>query len=756
MKKNIKKEKTKSNFQWRDYDFIFIPITITILVYFISLFYGFRNFDEDNLIKDFYVRKTFSEYVEKLLFLHLGGVSEAHGFTFSGIKNTHVCILGLPSIYLINFLFQAKPFLYHFWGLFLHCIALFFFTWFCFNFTQNKQIAMFSGLIWSIHPTNVEPIIWATNWLQLLGAAFYFFTLNKISFLIRTSLINQISPATTIFIFFITLIQILFTEHTITIPFAILITAFYQLKSFTKALKISLPSFIVIAGYWILRTTLIAKTVGGSGQNTLNQALERIIFFTPQIFLHQLKLIFFPLKLTIDQIDLLILDRTYLGPYNLFCLFLLISFLFLLLLFRKRLPFLSFGFLIYFLTISLFIQIIPLYSLSGERYNYLGSAFIILGIVGACCSKPVLSNSNKSLIAILIVLSILLGIRSISRISNWKDSSSLFSSTIKTSKSLLKKGIWTYNMAICQEDENKKTKLLAKSTELIKKFIHKSKPNTNELAILKIYELDSKSLLAKAFIRIATNYEILKNQDLELNYLLKALKISKPNSQIRSLVYKNLGTLYFQTNDFHKAISYYEKSNIISPSQTINFAIAACYLRLKDFIDYEKYLKEAVSKPFLDGEAFKAYGQLLELSKRNYQDAIKYYKISTLLKNSPEPYILLATVYLKLQDLDNAFKTIKNGLYGFPGNPTLLYLHSTILINKGNSEAGVKELIKVINDIDTPTDIRIEACNILVTIFLKQNNLQEAKKYNDLALTIDPKNQEALKNKLILGNYVIR
>ena len=126
MKKFLNKVKT-------EYYYLIIPITITILVYFISLFYGFRNFDEDGLIKNFYVQKTFNEYVDKFLLLQTGGVSAAQGFTFSSIKNVHVSILGLPVFYLINFLFQAQPFLYHLWGLFLHCLALFFFIRFCFN-----------------------------------------------------------------------------------------------------------------------------------------------------------------------------------------------------------------------------------------------------------------------------------------------------------------------------------------------------------------------------------------------------------------------------------------------------------------------------------------------------------------------------------------------------------------------------------------------------------------------------------------------
>ena len=72
----MKKQTNLSNF-CREYYFVLIPLSITVLIYFISLFYGFRNFDEDNLIKDFYVRKTFSEYVDKFLLLQAGGVSAA-------------------------------------------------------------------------------------------------------------------------------------------------------------------------------------------------------------------------------------------------------------------------------------------------------------------------------------------------------------------------------------------------------------------------------------------------------------------------------------------------------------------------------------------------------------------------------------------------------------------------------------------------------------------------------------------------------
>lgn len=736
---------------WKEYYFVIIPIAITILLYFSSLFYGFRNFDEDNVIKKFFLNKTFNEYLGKYIYLDLYGITQAQGFTFSGIKNVHFCILERPLFYLVNFLFHARPFLFHLLGLLLHCAAIYYFTKFSYELCKNKQISLFSGLIWAIHPTNVEPVIWATNWPALLGIVIYFYTLYKAASLVNKGASLRI---TTIFTVLMTAIQILLIEHTISIPFAILLTIYYQLKTsfnkpkaFQKALMVSFPSFVVILAYWILRINLIAKVIGSNAHDNLTQSLERIIFLTPQVFFHQIKLIFFPLKLSIDQIDLLTLDKVFLGSYNLFCIFFLILFLLLILLTKNKFPLLSFGLLLGLITVSPFIQIIPLYSLSGERYNYLASAFMVFGIISSLLNFRV----KKLFVIFLILISILLGARTISRISNWKNSTSLFSSTIKTSQSLFKRGIWTYNLAICQEDENTKIRFLKESTKILKKFVQQSSPYISEPAILKTYELDQKSLYTKAFIRIATNYEILKDQNLQLKHLLKALKISGPGSQVRSLVYKNLGTFYFQMNDFNKTVSYYQKSNIIFPSPTIDFAIAVCYLRLKDFTNYEKYLKKAISKTSSDGEAFKTYGQLLDVSKGDYQGAVKYYKIATVLQNSPEPYILLTTAYLKLRDIDNAFKTTKNGLYGFPEDPTLLYLHSTILINKKNLETGLRGLTKVAKNANAPGDIRAESCNILVNIFLKQNNLPEAKKYNDLVLTIDPKNQEALKNKTFLN-----
>ena len=563
---------------------------------------------------------------------------------------------------------------------------------------------------------------------------------------------RQKNKSLILFIFFITLTEILFTEHTITIAIAIFLTVFYYIKHITKdsfidslktAFITSLPSFIVIIGYWLFRTILISSATTNATQNSFGNLIERIVFLSPQVFIHDLKLVFYPINLTIDQIDLIHLDKNIFGTYHMLCIFAFILFLALIWILKNNFAFLSYGLFVYLITILPFLQIIPLYSLVAERYNYLGSAFISLGAVTALFK--LLNKSNKILISILIIICLLFGIRTVYRIQDWKDSKSLFLSAANTSKTLLKKGIWTYNLAICESNKNKRDELLNLSTNLLKIYSQNS-DKIPENTILKKYELDKESLLAKAALRIATNYEILNDTELQLKYLLDALNHSRSNSQIQSLIYKNLGTFYFQKNDTAKALDFYNKSNLISPNPTIDYAIAICYLKINDSANYESYLKKAVSVISTYNIApFKTYGQFLELSKHDYNEAIRFYKIASLMENSPEPYILLSSLYLRMRDVTNALKYINRGLYGFPTNPSLKYFHGVIEINNEALTTGIKDLIFVSEAEDTPKDIKIEACNILVNIFLKQNNINSALKYNTIALSIDPKNPEALK-----------
>lgn len=713
-------------------NYLLVPVVIIFLVYCYSLTFGFRNFDEDVIIKDFYTNKTFAEYLEKYLLTSVSGITSAHGFAFSSIQNIHFCPLERPLFYLVNYLFKANPFLFHVWGLILHITVSIFIGLFSFNLTNSKNISLFSTLIWGIHPINTEAVIWATNWPALVGAALYFGTLYFLSKKLNQN--TSLSKGCITLISILTLVQVLIVEHCITLPLIIFLIVFYFSKqnSLTNSLKITLFPFIIIIAYLLIRMFLADKGLATSTSN-ITDIFQRIVYLTPQVFIHNLKLLAFPITLSIDQIDHLHLDEKLLGIYNLFSIIVFLFFFTTGFLLKRKAPLLSFCIFAYIIAISPFLQIIPLYSVVAERYSYFGSYFLILGL--AMLIQILLQNKNKLIISILVLLSFSYGIRTLIRMQDWRNSQTLFLSTINTSQSLYKKGIWTYNLALSSSKSNEK-ELLLLSNNLLKIFAENYE-ESNSNPVLNQYELDGKSLKAKAYLRLAKINDLIGNSDLALNYLNEALKNSNPKSKIQAEIYSTIATNHFQNNNYIKAIELYKKSNHISSNPTTEYAIAICYLKLNDFENYEKYLQKATSIISLKNtKPFTTYGQFLELSKGDYKNAIKNYKIATLLEDKPEPYILLSTLYIKQNDLKNAEKYIKRGLHSFKTDPFLTYLNGSLLIGKGKTSQGIKELEKVLRMEEASNDIKIEAGNILVSIFLSKNDHENAKKYNDIVLMI--------------------
>lgn len=666
-----------------EYYFLIVPVLITILLYFISLTYGFRNFDENILIQNNYLNKTFDEFLDKFFLLYTNPITKAEGLAFSSIENVHFSPLGTPLHYLICYIFKANPFLFHTWGLVLHLFAILSLAQLFFKFTNNKNISLTTSLIWAIHPTNVESVVWATNWTAPLGAILYFYTLNQVISLIKSK--NDTKKHVAI-ISLITMFQILFAEYNITIPLAIIFTIFYFQKysatvnTISNIFKYSFIPTIITLFYLVIRFVFVHSETSTHTQNGIIGIIERLVYLTPQTFLHNLWLIIFPHHLSIDQLDLLTLDNSFLGIHHIASIIILIVLLLTILLSINWLPLLSYGLALYLIAISPFCQIIPLYSLVAERYNYFGAAFLIFGIVASLFK--LFENKKRILLIALTITSLVFGIRSYFRITDWKNSKTLFLSTANTSKSLLKKGIWTYNLALSEDNEHKKDSLLRVSANLLNLFIENTDAFTVP-SVLEKYELDYYSLIAKAHLRLAKIYEILGDSNLEYKHLNNVLKLARPDSLIIAKAYQNLATLYFQQNSYKKAIEYYEKSYSISPNSTINFAIAVCHLKLDNIDNYGKYLKLTTENPSnSDPRAYLPYGQFLELQKGDYKEAIKHYKIASLLENKVESYILLATLYFKLNEMDKALKTVKNGLYGFPEDPMLNYLFEALKNNQ--------------------------------------------------------------------------
>lgn len=177
-------------------------------------------------------------------------------------------------------------------------------------------------------------------------------------------------------LFFLSFLSFFISEHTLLLP---LIVFIYYLGSLPvkKALKKTLPLFCALGVYilFFLSNATYANFLGSKS------FMERIIYITPQVFLHTIKLILVPIHLNIDQTSLIYFDSTANQGYAVFCLIYLlaviatvvISFLNKKTVFILLAPFL--------ISLIPFLQILtPTYCLMSERYMYMPLFFLVFGI----------------------------------------------------------------------------------------------------------------------------------------------------------------------------------------------------------------------------------------------------------------------------------------------------------------------------------------------------------------------------------------
>ena len=144
-------------------------------------------------------------------------------------------------------------------------------------------------------------------------------------------------------------------------------------------------------------------------------------------------------------------------------------------------------------------------------------------------------------------------------------------------------------------------------------------------------------------------FQIKEYEKAEKDYL-KALSLPKPSLD---RIYNNLGSLYFNLNNFQKSIEYLTKRIEINPNDHIAFLDRGiCYRKLNNYINAERDFDKSLD---LKPNFFRAFGHrsflFLELgqNKKSFDDASKSIKLN------PQygfGYLVLAQAKQKLGILD--------------------------------------------------------------------------------------------------------
>ncbi len=566
---------------------IFFSIVILTVFFFFypTIFYPVKLFDEITPFKETYLPTcfSFSEMFELISLLGLRQHFEATNTLYSNIVSLRCNPFGNLLQLFIQVIFKKKPFYFHAYSLILHLInsGIIFLlinkvsSCFAQKVSKTKRLFIVSllTLLWSLNPTNIESVLLLTNANIILSYTLCFIT-TYIFLLPILSKSNtekfSITRSLIIFLLFLTaqftaefhfMLPVILMAYFITFDIGFNQKSDSIFNSLKKSIIFTIP-LIVAMVIFVLFFTLSNTGVNISKHQEISLILERVFWLSPQVLFHFIKLFFLPIKLSVDQSLMVILGRSLFSPYAIFCFsFIFIGIILSFISFiraNKRFPFFFIIFFLTLLALMPFSQIpAPLYNLASERYLYFPSFIFIFGL-SHFIFHLLNKESNKAFpvfASFLVLITITYSTRAYLRTLDWKDSFSLYYSSIKTtSNPLIKafryKGLTPQNkihVHYPEEEVDKKyiflaVKNLKTAIKLLK--IERGKCESSTPLIVKNYGLDPDSLLAKAGYYLAqTDFKL--NNDYK-----RAFKLITPYT-------KDLSKLDGSALSFYGALLYY-------------------------------------------------------------------------------------------------------------------------------------------------------------------------------------------------------
>ncbi|MFH1622716.1 MAG: tetratricopeptide repeat protein [Candidatus Omnitrophota bacterium] len=331
-------------------------------------------------------------------------------------------------------LWGINPFGYHLTNLIFHilcCILIFLIVELLIN---NRKIALFSSLIFSVHPVHTEAVSFISGRVDVIPPAlfllsiFYFFRFanNKRIFFYLFSLLSFSAALLT-------------KEMAVTLPVIIICLDYFFLSKqdakgvFKNFLRLHLGFFVILALYFIARFNFIGKlfiaTQYGINFPNGTQPFWRL-FTVIKILAIYLRLLFFPYGLKVQYN--FPAANSFFEPEVLIGSSIILLLIYLVIKNRKRNPILSFSILWFFITILPVSNIIPQGNIFAERYVYLPS-------VGYCIAiallfnwlltkniKTDLFNWKKSLYVLFFLLILALGRVTYERNKVWENEFTLW------------------------------------------------------------------------------------------------------------------------------------------------------------------------------------------------------------------------------------------------------------------------------------------------------------------------------------------
>ncbi len=521
------------------------------------------------------------------------------------------------------------------------------------SLTISWWVPLVIVLIWTVHPLHNEAVNMLTSGVGFLCSTLLCLTgilinlyikdlmsLRGLSLIILSwilmfigyhgSEMTVITSVVLAFIFFNSIIKRDYKSYGYEIP-----KLFFALTSFLT--------------YYAHRSSIVSEQ-GEWAAHSASEFFERLLVVAPEIFFHYIRLFLFPAKLSMDEHHNVILANAY-TPFHLMCFAIATAFLVGIvyyLLINKEAKYLIHhriigGALLFAgFSISISLNIIPLYCLARDRYTY----FFIIGLVTAivvAVDRYVFAKANVNykpwLIALVLIISVL-GIRSWVKSWDWHDGERFWSHAMDSTDDLGTKQNWRYRLIQYYLDPGTKTfqanpVIYQKAvndfdqfalanrlnqSEVIQKYLDEAK-DPNRYILNKYGYIGNKTLSSALFFNATTAVENHDGQN-ALNYF-KLAHIYYPDH-----FQTNLQMLIHTWGQEPKLSEYLlkkmEKDAIVNSFLAKGLMDGLFFIKHPQTYQYAKMFKER----FPNTQVFQVYLFHAALMNEDYDNAYQYAKVA--------------------------------------------------------------------------------------------------------------------------------
>lgn len=329
--------------------------------------------------------------------------------------------------------------------------------------------------VWTVHPLHNEAVNMLTS-----GVGYLFATLLCITAVLINLYVKDLQSFRGIlliaFAWVIAFIGYHGSEMTVIAPFLLLLILQRSVrgldfrKYYAEVLKIFL-SFSTLFVYFAHRSEIVSEKKEWLA-NGIGEFYERLFVLAPQIFVHYLKLFFYPANLTVDEHHNVLLKNAY-SFYHILCFLIALSFVvgifYFLFLKEKKYELhnkLISGSLFFTgFSIAISLNIIPLYVLARDRYTYfftlglLCTIFLLLDkyVFTRITDETKKASSLRTMAIITGIIIVAFGIRSSFRSLDWRNGEVFWNKTIASIDDVGAKQNWRYRLMQYYLDPGTKT-----------------------------------------------------------------------------------------------------------------------------------------------------------------------------------------------------------------------------------------------------------------------------------------------------------